>query len=158
MNYALAILIFVLLVLVILFIAIMIRVYLLVGTYVPDMIIVPNADTSCKPDINKLVDVSNAPFCTNQSQFLIGSKYVASLNMIVGLIPKPFVVACSSACISGFDASKNQCTDPKYQPDFEKCIDLTIPTGCTSISNPVGREGPNYYYINYYGVGSCFES
>jgi hypothetical protein len=76
--------------------------------------------------------------------------------MIVGLSQVPFISACSSACLTGFDASNVQCNDSTYQLDFEKCINFTSPSNCTSLSQPVAHVNEDYYYINYYGKGNCF--
>jgi hypothetical protein len=155
MNYALAVLLTLVIIFIIIFITLVGRMYYLATKIVPPVVIFPSVDTSCSPSIDNLIDVSNIPNCTNQSLSLLGSKYIPSLNMIVGLTQIPFISACSSACITGLNQNTLKCINSTYQDDFDRCVSITLPNGCSSLSTPVAYSGNDYYYINYYGPGNC---
>lgn len=155
MNYALALLIFIFAVLSIFFLVLVGRMYNIAMHPLSPFIILPDQDLTCRPPFSNLVDVSGISGCSNTSEFLVGSKYVPSLDMVVNLVAVPFINACSSACQTGFNYTTNKCFDQQYQTAFDKCVSLTIPTGCTSLSNPVAYAGTDYYYNVHYGRGSC---
>lgn len=158
MNYALALLLAIFSLLALAFIVLVIRMYILSERVVPAVITIPSSNNQCRPSFDSLVDVSGIPICPNPALRILGLKYDPSLDMLVGLEPIPFISACSSACKTGIDLNTNKCLDPSYQDTFNQCLQKTAPVGCSTLSKPVAHDGLNYYYINNYGQGSCFNT
>jgi len=68
--------------------------------------------------------------------------------------PKPYQKICEQYCTSGMDVL-GICNSNDGQEDYDKCINLTKPVGCNSLSNPIAAVGIDYYYINSIGSINC---
>ena len=104
--------------------------------------------TQCEPVPQTLIQITtnNSKYCPDGNIFLI------PYNMIVSQNPIPYINACLTGCENA-DLSTLTCPDPEKAPEFNECIQLTQPNGCSSLSNPIAFIGTTYYYIN--ALGSC---
>lgn len=99
----------------------------------------------CQPSFNQLPDTSQGKLCSN------GNIYLSNLGMIVSSVPTPYLNACFTACTQGQTFSG--CINPEEQTVFNRCVALSKPQNCSSISNPVAVSGTNYYYVS--SIGTC---
>lgn len=155
MNYSLMLLIIILLMSFVLLIVLMLRIFLVTKETNLQLVTLPPEDTKCAPNLNSLIDVSSFPNCPNKTLNYQGTKYIPSLGYLVSLTPVNYIGVCSTACTL-FDAASGTCVDPNQRKNFDNCVSLLQPLGCTSIANPIAKSGTNYVYANFYGPGNCF--
>lgn len=104
-----------------------------------------NIYDQCTPPFSTLVNASTSKICVD------GNRYVPTLGMIVSSNQTPYMNACLTACVSGVE--DQQCINPQENEIFERCVQLSQPLECSSLSNPVAYIGSNYYYVS--SIGSC---
>ena len=102
-------------------------------------------DDKCAPPLNELLPVGD--LCCQIGGQLTNLRLTelqsGSESVVVSLIPTGYLAACSYFC-SNFDNNGN-CVAPT--PEYNQCIDITEPKGCSGPANPVATDGINYWYL-----------
>lgn len=101
----------------------------------------------CKYDLNKLVDITNRPCCVVAGT-PTSLKYISEYNLVVSPAVTNYVTACSGFCTNGVDYTANPpvCIGGVGQTNFDSCVNLTAPTGCSDAAVPIAVNTSTPYY------------
>lgn len=155
MNYSLAVLWCIFLILGMYLIFLIIHMWIGTIKNQPQIVILPSSENQCG-DVSSLPDFSSLQPCSSTFIQYRGARWYPKMNFIVSSVEVSYLNVCETACGPGGLTSFGTCNDTTLQPDYDKCVLSLVPKGCNSLANPVGKIGDVLYYANYVGEGLCF--
>jgi len=112
---------------------------------------------TCESNTNNIIDISGDD-CCQFNNTVSSYKYIPQLDLMVAPFPTPYIQVCVGFCpTQDFNSKSQTCnsSNPVIVEDFDTCVKILKPNGCTGVANPIARSNGILYYGFEAGNASC---